>query len=124
MGKIQYHQYTHDQRLAYLKAYDESGQSVRAFCENIELNQWTLGKWVKQRRNNSGVFESEEVNENGFVSLTLMKPIRGTSTAENTRSNPASIAIHRSGWSITIPRGVRSDDLEQVLRALEAVDGV
>ena len=78
MGKVKYHQYTHDQRLTYLKAYDESGQSVRAFCENRELNQWTLGKWVKARRNNNGVFESDEVIKNGFIHLTLLKPAQET----------------------------------------------
>jgi hypothetical protein len=124
MGKIKYHQYSHDQRLAYLKAFDESGQSVRAFCEHIELNQWTLGKWVKARRNCCGVFEPEEADTHGFINLTLRKPVQATSTAENTKNNPAPITVHRGSWSITIPRGVRSGDLEQVVRALEAVDAV
>ena len=78
MVKIKYHQYTQEQRLAYLKAFDESGQSIRAFCEDRELNQWTLGKWVKARRNSAGVFEPEEVNTHGFINLTLMRPVQET----------------------------------------------
>jgi len=56
----QYQHYTHEERLSYLKEFDESGQSVRAFCGNRELNQWTLGKWVKARRNRTGIFRQEE----------------------------------------------------------------
>ncbi len=76
MRKVKYHQYTQDQRLTYLKVYDESGQSFRAFCENRELNQWTLGRWVKTRRSSSGVFESKKVNKHGFIHLTLRKPVQ------------------------------------------------
>jgi hypothetical protein len=38
MGKVKYHQYTQDHLLAYLKAYDESGQSVRAFLHGYFHN--------------------------------------------------------------------------------------
>lgn len=124
MDKIKNHQYTHDQRLAYLKAYDESGQSIRAFCENRELNQWTLGKWIKARRNNSGVFEVREVNKKGFINLTLMKPEQEITTVQNVKSNPTPITVHHGRWYISIPQDVRSSELIEVMRALEAVDGV
>ncbi len=124
MDKIKNQQYTHEQRLAYLKAYDESGQSIRAFCENRELNQWTLGKWIKARRNTSGVFRSGEVKTKGFINLTLMKPVQESSTVQNVRSNPTPITVHHGRWYISIPQEVRSRDLEQVMRALVAVDGV
>ena len=124
MVKIKYHQYTQEQRLAYLKAFDESGQSIRAFCEDRELNQWTLGKWVKARRNSTGVFEPEEVNTHGFINLTLMRPVQETLTAQNAGSNPTAITVHRGRWYISIPRDVRSSELIKVLRALEAVDAV
>ncbi|MBN2859111.1 MAG: transposase [Sphaerochaetaceae bacterium] len=124
MGTTNYHQYTHDQRLAYLKEFDESGQSVRAFCENRELNQWTLGKWVKERRHNRGVFDAGEMNKHGFVNLTVMKPVQETLTGQNARSNADHITVHHGRWYISIPRYVRSSDLAEVMRALEAVDGV
>ncbi len=124
MGTTNYHHYTHDQRLAYLKEFDESGQSVRAFCENRELNQWTLSKWVKKRRHSRGVFDSGEVNKHGFVNLTVMKPVQETSTEQEAKNSPAPITVHHGRWYISIPRDVRSRDLAEVMRALEAVNGV
>ncbi|WP_422479169.1 hypothetical protein [Pleomorphochaeta sp. DL1XJH-081] len=49
MGTMNYHQYTHDQRIAYLKEFDESGQSVRAFCETIGARQYEVTSQFAKR---------------------------------------------------------------------------
>jgi hypothetical protein len=43
MERDKYRHYTQEQRLAFLKEFDASGQSMRKFCENIELSEWTHG---------------------------------------------------------------------------------
>jgi hypothetical protein len=121
----EYRHYTHDERVAYLKEFDASGKSLRKFCEHIELNQWTLHTWIKARRQQTGVFAPDQVDEPQFVNLSFPKAgvgLQGSSAKSEKES--ALIVLQRGPWSITVPRNVQGQDLEQVIRALEAADAV
>ena len=121
----QYQHYTHEERIAYLKEFDASGKSLRKFCEHIKLNQWTLHAWVKARRQHTGVFAPEQVDEPQFVNLSI--PRAGVGLQESTakpEKETTLIVLQRGPWSITVPRNVARQDLEQAIRALEAADAV
>jgi len=120
-----YRHYTHEERLAYLRDYDASGQSRRRFCENIELNEWTLHSWVKARRRQTGVFGLKGTEAPQFVTLTLPKTDVVLSVSGATPDEASeSIVMKRGSWSITIPRNVQKRELEQVIRALEEADAI
>ena len=121
----QYRQYSHEERLSYLKDYDASGQSLRRFCEDIDLNQWTLHKWVKARRQRTGIFRQEEPGGYKFVGMRLP----GLAPAiplppPDAYAHGEPITLQRGPWRVTVPRNVERQDLEQVIRALEAADAV
>ena len=121
----QYQHYTHEERLSYLKEFDESGQSVRAFCGNRELNQWTLGKWVKARRNRTGIFRQEEPGGHKFVEMRLPRLVPALPLPPpEAYAHEELITLQRGPWRVTVPRNVARQDLEQVIRALEAADAV
>lgn len=121
----QYRHYTHEERLSYLKDYDASGQSLRKFCEDIDLNQWTLHKWVKARRNRTGIFRQEESGGHKFVEMRLpgLVPALPLPPPE-AYAHEELITLQRGPWRVTVPRNVARQDLEQVIWALEAAGAV
>jgi len=125
MERYKYRHYTQEQRLAYLKEFDASGKSLRKFCKGIELNEWTLHKWLNARRHQTGVFSQEPAVDQKFISLRLPKAESGISPPPSTagmESGP--IVLHRGPWSVSIPRNVQMHDLQQVVRVLGGVDGI
>lgn len=121
----QYRQYTHEERLAYLKEYDASGLSLRKFCEDIDLNQWTLHKWVKARRTRTGIFRQENPEGHKFVAMRLPRLAPAIPLLPpDIYAHREPIVLQRGPWRVTVPSNVARQDLEQVIRALEAADAV
>jgi len=125
MERDKYRHYTQEQRLAHLKEFDASGQSMRKFCENIELSEWTLHKWIKARRHRTGSFEQKPDSGQKFISLRLPQAEAEIPPPPSaTGREPGPIVLRRGPWSVLIPRDVQMHDLEQVVRALGGLYGV
>jgi hypothetical protein len=89
-----------EQREALLDAYERSGQSGVAFCQQHGLKYPTFATWVQKRRRLSPPEEasSEPIRVPGFAEVMLEAPAPGPPFA------PAS-----GNLAITLPDGTRID---------------
>jgi transposase-like protein len=125
-------QYTQDERLAIMQAYDSSGISLHEFCEQTGVNKRTVSNWMKDRRHKTGMFAPEAELNQSFVSLPVrasepeaVVPALQQETDQKTQhqqqGQPLSqpITLKREKWTVEIPSGCERTDVLQLLSVLE-----
>ncbi len=118
--KKPYTPYTHDERLAILTAYDNSGQSLHDFCGLTGVNKRTVSNWLKERRHQTGLFAPETAKQQSFVPLQIPQDPQCVPCSTNQEVVPSpTITITRQDWQIAIPGGCDRTDVYHILSALE-----
>jgi len=102
-----------------LAAYESSGMSIREFSERAGVSSRTIGNWLRDRRNQTGVFSPKTREIQPFVKLPTPKTYRKSS-----KQGTSSLILRRNDWSVEIPEGCELSVLCQVLSALEGLYAV
>ena len=118
--KKQFTKYTQEQRIALLSAYESSGMTIREFSERAGVSSRTIGNWLRDRRDQTGTFRSQESRPQSFIQL----PSGGGDVPAERKKRTASIIVRRNDWSVEIPAECERAALHQVLSALEGLYAV
>jgi transposase-like protein len=88
-------------RVAVLRAYDESGMTVRAFAQKEGVNYHTLTTWLGRRR------ERQAARTEAPVRFTELRPAR----------------VRPTGLEVALPNGIviRGQDAQQVAILIKAL---
>jgi len=126
MERHKYKHYTQEERLDWLKQYDESGKSVRGFCRDTNLNAYPLHVWVRSRKSQTRMFR-EDPADGRFVPLRLPE-MQGSPSPIQTPLNVCTesdlITIRKGEWFITVPRDAQTYQLEQIIQAIGGIHEV
>ncbi|MCF7945912.1 MAG: transposase [Spirochaetia bacterium] len=115
--------YTHEQRLAYLKEFDESGKSLREYCKDKDINYWTIHDWKRKRNQKTDMF-SEKVEKTSFIQLKPGKKSQKISQKTQADQSSRSIVLHRGAWRMEVPQEANPAQIEKLIKILEAVHGI
>ncbi len=135
MGKRKNRYYTQNERLAILKAYDNSGMVLSEFCEQIGVNKRTASNWMKNRKQKTGKFAPQSESHQPFVSLPVATHQRDTvlpsqqpkncqqqeqeQEQQSSSSSSQHIILKRNGWVVEIPTRCERTEVYQILSVLE-----
>ena len=99
---------------ATVKRCQESGLTVREWCTQNDIKEYTYYYWLKRIRENA-LQESGEtlsINENQIIKVEL------SGKSENRKE---SIRLQLSGCTLNIPAGTDYSDISKVLKALREI---
>ncbi len=137
MAKTKYKEYSPFERLQLLELYDESDLSQDKFCELHQVNKWTLTQWIRDRKNNTGVFKDRDKSlpegakpenpvffrqpsvEDGSLPAFVVEQKREKNEQQHKAVPPSgSILLRRGGWEIEVTAGCDMAGLKALLSML------
>jgi len=104
--------------LEYSRSRRAAGFSISAIAAELELNDWTLGRWHSEQRKAGA---ARAISKVGFVEVSDLsrKPGRAVPHQSGKATSERFEVICPNGFEVRIPMRFDASALGQVLRAVE-----